>query len=60
MKTKVVIIGFGVMGKAIAKAILKNDKKIFVFMIFVFIIDIELLKKRQSFHIQLFRNYLNS
>lgn len=31
MKTKVVIIGFGIMGKAIAKVILKKDKKIIVF-----------------------------
>jgi pyrroline-5-carboxylate reductase len=33
MKTKVTIIGFGTMGKAIAKAILKKDKKIIVFSI---------------------------
>ncbi|MDD5720990.1 MAG: pyrroline-5-carboxylate reductase [Candidatus Pacebacteria bacterium] len=31
MKTQVTIIGFGTMGKAIAKAILKKDKKISVF-----------------------------
>jgi pyrroline-5-carboxylate reductase len=31
MRTQVVIIGFGTMGKAIAKAILKKDKKIAVF-----------------------------
>jgi len=31
MRTQVIIIGFGTMGKAIAKAILKKDKKIVVF-----------------------------
>ncbi len=33
MKTKVTIVGFGIMGKAISKAILKNDRKVKIFTI---------------------------